>query len=207
LSWALAAAERQDVDEDFRLFKRQIFHTSLAKILSPLKPAMTTPEVTRCWDGHFRKAIYGIGPYIADYQEQVLVASVVQGWCAKCLVLPDDMERCGITRTYEHTKTVIEAFGLQVAWNEYGISGDIKVCLRLSTLISGTRRLTGTLFDQPFTDGFPRADIHELLAPDILHQLIKGVFKDHLVQWVEDYLVLTHGRKRADEILSDIDRR
>ena len=32
---------------------------------------MTTPEVVRCPDGHFRHAIYGIGPYIADYPEQV----------------------------------------------------------------------------------------------------------------------------------------
>ncbi|KAJ8691164.1 hypothetical protein PTI98_010760 [Pleurotus ostreatus] len=45
---------------------------------------------------------------------------------------------------------------------------------------------------QPFTNDFPRADIHELLSPDILHQLIKGSFKDHL---------------QANQILADIDRR
>ncbi|EGN95790.1 hypothetical protein SERLA73DRAFT_76849 [Serpula lacrymans var. lacrymans S7.3] len=60
---------------------------------------------------------------------------------------------------------------------------------------------------QPFTHDFPRADIHEILAPDLLHQVIKGTFKDHLVTWVEDYLHLTYSKKRADEISDDIDRR
>lgn len=60
---------------------------------------------------------------------------------------------------------------------------------------------------QPFTNDFPRADIHELLSPDILHQVIKGSFKDHLVTWVEDYLYKTHSSQKAKEILSDIDRR
>jgi Plavaka transposase len=60
---------------------------------------------------------------------------------------------------------------------------------------------------QPFTNDFERADIHELLAPDLLHQVIKGTFKDHLVTWVHDYLYATHSKSRADEILDDIDNR
>ncbi|KAJ7891839.1 hypothetical protein B0H14DRAFT_2560542 [Mycena olivaceomarginata] len=57
----------------------------------------------------------------------------------------------------------------------------------------------------PFTHGFPRADIHELLTIALLHQLIKGKFKDHLVAWVNEYLHLEHGEKRALEIMQDID--
>jgi hypothetical protein len=52
-------------------------------MLASLKPGMTTPEVVRFPDGHFRKVIYGIGAYIADYPEQALLACVVQGWCPK----------------------------------------------------------------------------------------------------------------------------
>jgi len=59
----------------------------------------------------------------------------------------------------------------------------------------------------PFTNDFPRADIYELIAPDLLHQIIKGTFKDHLVEWVEKYLHQEHGDAPASEILDDIDRR
>jgi hypothetical protein len=44
---------------------------------------MTQPEVVKCPDGHFRRVIYGLGPYIADYPEQVWLAGIVQGWCPK----------------------------------------------------------------------------------------------------------------------------
>ena len=62
-------------------------------------------------------------------------------------------------------------------------------------------------FFQPFTHGFPHADIHELLSPDLLHQIIKGTFKDHLVTWVTDYIKLQHPPAEAKQILADIDRR
>lgn len=70
-------------DADFRRFHHQLYHSSLYQILLPLRPHMTVPQVTRCADGHFRRAIYGLGPYIADYQEQVILAGIVQGWCPR----------------------------------------------------------------------------------------------------------------------------
>lgn len=69
--------------ESFRIFRRQLFHRSLSAILDTLKPAMTDYEVIRCADGHFRRVIYGLGPYIADYEEQVLLSCIVRNWCPK----------------------------------------------------------------------------------------------------------------------------
>ncbi|KAF8808481.1 hypothetical protein BYT27DRAFT_7222928 [Phlegmacium glaucopus] len=56
-------------------------------------------------------------------------------------------------------------------------------------------------------DDFPRANINQLLSPDLLHQVIKGGFKDHLITWVGEYLNIEHGTSKAKEIMDDIDRR
>ena len=65
----------------FRSFRRQLLHESLKVILTPLKQYMSKPDIVKCPDGHYRRAIYALGPYIADYPEQVLLATIVSGWC------------------------------------------------------------------------------------------------------------------------------
>ncbi|KIL54002.1 hypothetical protein M378DRAFT_93272, partial [Amanita muscaria Koide BX008] len=126
-------------------------------------------------DGHYRRTIYGIGPYIADYPEQVLLSCVVQGWCAICDVSADSLEVEGERRTHEHTEALMEAFNEKTLWFDYGIIPGI----------------------MPFTAGFPRANIHKLIAPDILHQVIKGTFKDHLATWVEQYINKVYTKREA----------
>ena len=60
---------------------------------------------------------------------------------------------------------------------------------------------------QPFTNDFPHADIHELLSGDILHQLIKGCFKDYLVTWISKYLIKEHEDAEEKKYLDEVDRR
>ena len=77
------ASKKHRKTTKFQTFCRQMYHASLARIFEPLRAGMMTPEVVKCPDGHFRCAIYGLGPYIADYPEQVWLAGIVQGWCPK----------------------------------------------------------------------------------------------------------------------------
>jgi Plavaka transposase len=107
----------------------------------------------------------------------------------------------GELRVQRRTELLSEIYELGHLWEHYGIVGDIAVSIESSSAKSHS------LFHQPFTRDMPRADIHELIAPDILHQIIKGVFKDHLVTWVECYLTNVHGARRAKAILDEIDRR
>jgi len=53
----------------FWRFRRQLFHTSMSKMLECLHPRMTVPEIVCCGDGNYRHVIYGIGLYIVDYSE------------------------------------------------------------------------------------------------------------------------------------------
>lgn len=83
ISEASKADRKYDNDPVFRKFKKQLYHSSIAAILSTVRAAMSLPIVLRCPDNHFRRVIFGLGPFIADYPEQVFLTGIKQGWCPR----------------------------------------------------------------------------------------------------------------------------
>ncbi|KAF8334796.1 hypothetical protein F5887DRAFT_1063466 [Amanita rubescens] len=183
---AVTKTSRQFADDiKFHRFWGQLLQSSLATILSSLRPGMTTPEVILCPDGHHRRALYVLGPYMADYPEQAAIASIVNGWCPKCTAEDIGSDAPGGRRSRLHTEYLVRVYELGELWDDYGLVGDI----------------------EPFTNEFPGTDIHELIAPNLLHQVVKGVFKDHLVTWVGRYLHIVNTPAQAKKILDEIDYR
>ncbi|KAF8670120.1 hypothetical protein AX14_005942 [Amanita brunnescens Koide BX004] len=180
---AIPKTDREHYDsEEFRCFRRVLFHASLKEILKSLRPGMEKYSIMHFADGHYHWVILGLGPYIGDYPEQALLACIVQGWCPKCTARSKVLDGKRDWRMHELTVLLQQALSTKQLWDHYGIIDGI----------------------MPFIHDFPRADIHELLSPDILHQLVKGVFKDHLVTWVKDYVELKYGNQ-AGAVLAEID--
>ncbi|KAG2082072.1 hypothetical protein BD769DRAFT_1633463 [Suillus cothurnatus] len=141
-------------------------YISIWNILKNLKPGMTKPEIMHFGDGHYWHVIYGLGPFIADYEEQVLLACIVHFWCPRCMSHHNNLDAASLYRCHNHTEVLVEEIDYSALWLEYGIV----------------------------------SDIHELIAPDILHQLIKGTFKDHLVTWVSKYMRFKHSHVPMDVV-------
>ncbi len=112
-------------------------------------------DIVLCADGHYRRVVYGFGPYIADYPEQVLLACTVQGWCPKyvlvevshvssgavltlyvfcrCMAPPDDLDTGQYSRrSHELTAAYID-LGLTTRklWDDHGIISYLTVCVHV----------------------------------------------------------------------------
>lgn len=118
-------------------------------MLESLRAGEKKPEVFRCPDKHYRRVIWGIGPYIADYPEQVLLTCIVQGWCSRQAILsfiincipyffPSDRcqgfkkdldgELSKYPRSREFTEELVNNLPVMTLWKEFGIIPDVVVC-------------------------------------------------------------------------------
>jgi hypothetical protein len=125
LTGSLLASKKERETMEYQKFCRQLYHSCLAFVYAPLKPYMTTmADIVRCPDGHFQRVIYSIGPYIADYPEQVWLSGIVQNWCFRhvgldhCLLfllrVSTDVMLIGNTLMIS-----MHTFGHNVRWNIY----------------------------------------------------------------------------------------
>lgn len=158
---------------------QRLFHESMRIILKPLIDAGKNGMEVTGGDGCVRMVHPILTAYAADFPEQCLVACAKGGTCAKC--------RCPASQLQDP-----EPYDSRTPSWTLGVIADAKLEARstgkkwafhtscMSNDVAGGAYV-------PFWKGFPHADIHQAMAPDVLHQLYQGVFK-HLVGWCQDMM-------------------
>ena len=143
-----------------------LFHHAMTLLLCPLVNAGRRGKAMVCADSFVHRVHLILAAYVADFPEQCLVACNKESHCPCCLVeLQDHGERGECAR---HNMVDM-----------------------LKTLRRRRRNNQSKKFDkeglckvfEPFWKDLPFTNIFACITPDILHQLHKGIFHDHLMQW------------------------
>ena len=162
--------------------QRDLFHEALSAILEPLRVAALQGFEMTCGDGNIRNVYPILSAYVADFPEQCLIGCTRQSSCPRCTVIPQDRG----DPLNDSTETRDQTTTHQLLKNH-----------------AGGRLTTKQLNDQgvrptypAFWFNLPYLNIHDGFPPDILHQLHKGVFKDHVVKWCTE--IALGGSKEID---------
>ncbi|KAF7293104.1 hypothetical protein MIND_01209800 [Mycena indigotica] len=143
----------------------QLYHSCMRKMLQSLVAAGKDGVKMLCPDQYFRDSHPLLVAQISDHPERCLSSCCAENRCEFCTV--PDKQRGGTVpfppRNPAETLRVLqeEADGLKPAAFD----------------ALGLRRT------DPFWSDLPHCNIFRSFYPDLLHQLHKGVFKDHTVAW------------------------
>ncbi|CDO74593.1 hypothetical protein BN946_scf184807.g1 [Trametes cinnabarina] len=155
-----------------------LFHTCMKKILKPIIAACQTGVPMMCADGIIRRIYPILAAYVADHPEQCLIACCKENRCPRCIV--PRKKRGDNTkhplRDHSHTAETLRRVGDGESPPDFAKHGLRPVY-------------------EPFWAQLPHTDFFACITPDILHQLHKGLIKDHVLAWVEKIV----GKRALDE--------
>lgn len=176
-----SASKRTEMGQD-------LFHQCMGRLLEPLIKAGLEGVEMACADGFIRKIFPILEAYIADFPEQCLAACTKENRCPMCTVGADKRGDLNVNdkgkilfsllRDQEMVKTVIA----QALHHNHAATDRVE--------IDGLR-----VVRDPFWATLPHTNIFTSFTPDLLHQLHKGIFKDHLFGWCRSIV----GRRNLDK--------
>ncbi|KDQ19373.1 hypothetical protein BOTBODRAFT_96113, partial [Botryobasidium botryosum FD-172 SS1] len=149
---------------------RDLFHFCMKRLLEPLVDAGKNGVMMQCPDGNDRWAFPILAAYIADHPEQCKVACTKANRCPKCKAAADALGNYPVDmppiRTQQEALTILRGHceGRAEALRPFEDEGWKDVY-------------------PPFWADLPHTNIFTCITPDLLHQVHKGVFKDHLLEW------------------------
>ncbi|KAJ7870405.1 hypothetical protein B0H13DRAFT_2556335 [Mycena leptocephala] len=160
------------------LAKYRLFHQCMSIILASVVEAGKTGTKMVCADNFVRNVWPILAAYVADYPEQCLVACCKENRCPLCTVNPDERGDHLPHDKRDERETLFLMARQQDGEKDTAFEKE------------GIRSVY-----PPFWMNLPHSDIFQAFTPDLLHQLHKGVFKDHLVKWCTEII----GQIEVDE--------
>lgn len=143
----------------------QLFHTCMHSLLELLIEVGRNGIEMLCADGQTRCIYPILAAYITNYPEQCLIGCCMENQCPKCWANSDELGDpvCSPMRDLKETVKILKQASDGLCPEEFTDWGLHPV--------------------NPFWVDLPHCNIFQCFTPDILHQLHKGTFKDHMVKW------------------------
>ncbi|KZP05730.1 hypothetical protein FIBSPDRAFT_666170, partial [Athelia psychrophila] len=169
-------------DKTRQVARYRLFHHCMSIILDSVAKAGKDGVDMACADRELRRVWPILAAYVADYPEQCLIACCMENRCPICKVSPNARGDHIPTYARDTHETASMLAAHARGQNDSDFKRDFQEL--------GLRAICA-----PFWTHLPHTDIFQAFTPDLLHQLHKGVFKDHLVKWCTALL----GKKELDE--------
>ncbi|KAJ6464432.1 hypothetical protein C8R45DRAFT_840248 [Mycena sanguinolenta] len=165
------------------LAKYRLFHECMTVIMQSIIAAGKSGVPMVCADSMVRLVWPIFAAYVADYPEQCLIACCKENRCPICRVKPNDRGDHQTHEPRDMRETLYLMQRQQAGEKDPVFEAD------------GIRAVY-----PPFWAKLPHSDIFQSFTPDLLHQLHKGVFKDHLVSWCTEIIGKLEIDKRFREM-------
>ncbi|KAG8696652.1 hypothetical protein FRC09_008338 [Ceratobasidium sp. 395] len=151
-------------EEKRRILKSKLFHACMRTLTESIRTAGKQGVEVVCSDGNVRRGYPVFCGAMLDFAEQCKYASIRKPVCPTCGVPAG--ERGDLTN---YDKRDVD---------------EILECMQQHEQDGSARFVElGLMPVEPFWTKLPFVDAGSLFPPDLLHQLYKGVFKDHLLEW------------------------